>query len=108
MRLLISLIYGITEIHQSLAPMRDASKVMFQDLVHGGSAMKIEKVACPLFGSLDVSKAKQIFNWQPKITFKELVKIMIDADLRSLGLKPIGEGDEILKKKFPDRWWRVD
>jgi GDPmannose 4,6-dehydratase len=33
---------------------------------------------------------------------------MVDADMRMIGLKPIGEGDKILKQKFPNRWWRVD
>ena len=29
----------------------------------------------------DASKARQVLGWQPKVTFKELVGIMIDADL---------------------------
>ncbi|CEG13776.1 GDP-D-mannose dehydratase, NAD(P)-binding [groundwater metagenome] len=56
----------------------------------------------------DPRKAKEKLNWNPKIKFKDLVKIMIDADVRAIGMKPIGEGDEILNKKFPDRWWKVD
>lgn len=56
----------------------------------------------------DVTKTKRKLNWQTKITFKELVKIMIDADMRVLGLTPIGEGDKILKQKFPKKWWGVD
>ena len=56
----------------------------------------------------DIRKAKKIFKWQPKVKFNDLVKIMIDADMRAAGLGPIGEGDKILKKKFPDRWWKVD
>jgi len=56
----------------------------------------------------DPKKARKALNWKPKIKFNELVKIMIDADMRALGLKPIGEGDRILKKKFPHRWWKVD
>jgi len=56
----------------------------------------------------DTKKAKQQFNWKPKITFNDLVKIMVDADMRAAGLKPIGKGDAILKKKFPERWWRAD
>jgi GDPmannose 4,6-dehydratase len=54
------------------------------------------------------TKAKEILGWQPKITFKDLVKIMVDADMRAIGLEPIGEGDEILKNKFPNRWWQKD
>jgi len=56
----------------------------------------------------DITKAKTKLHWQPKITFKDLVKIMVDADMRVLGLKPRGEGDRILKEKFPHRWWGVD
>ncbi len=56
----------------------------------------------------DSTRAKENFAWQPKIKFKELVRIMVDADMRKAGLKPIGEGDKILKEKFPHRWWKVD
>ncbi len=56
----------------------------------------------------DNTKARKIFGWKPKIKFQELVKIMVDADMRAIGLEPIGEGDKILKKKFPDRWWKAD
>ena len=56
----------------------------------------------------DATKAKKKLNWHPKVTFKDLVKIMVDADMRKSGLKPIGEGDEIIKEKFPDKWWEVD
>ncbi len=56
----------------------------------------------------DSAKAKRELGWQPRIGFKELVRIMIDADMRKLGLKSIGEGDKILKERFPHRWWGVD
>ena len=56
----------------------------------------------------DPAKAKEKWGWNPKIEFKELVKIMVDADMRAIGLEPIGEGNEILEKKFPNRWWSVD
>jgi len=32
----------------------------------------------------DYSKAKKILGWEPKVTFKELVKIMVEADLKRL------------------------
>jgi len=56
----------------------------------------------------DSTKAKENLSWQPKIKFKELVRIMVDADMRKAGLKAIGEGDKILKEKFPNRWWKGD
>lgn len=56
----------------------------------------------------DSTKAKKILNWEPKIKFKDIVKIMMDADIRAFGLEPIGEGDAILNRKAPKRWWRTD
>lgn len=56
----------------------------------------------------DASYARRKLGWQPKVNFIDLVKIMVDSDMRSIGLKPIGEGDKILRKKFPKRWWRAD
>jgi GDPmannose 4,6-dehydratase len=47
----------------------------------------------------DISKAKKKLNWQPKVKFNELVKIMIDADLELCGLKSKGEGIKILRNK---------
>ena len=54
------------------------------------------------------AKAREKLGWQPKIKFSELVKIMIDADFREIGLNPPGEGDKILKEKFPNKWWKTD
>lgn len=56
----------------------------------------------------DAKKAKRALGWDPKVKFDDLVKIMVDADMRAIGLEPIGEGDRILEKKFPERWWRAD
>ncbi len=53
-------------------------------------------------------KAKEKLGWEAKIKFKDLVKIMIDADMRKLGLTPPGEGDRIIREKFPNKWWKVD
>lgn len=55
----------------------------------------------------DPRKAKKILNWNPKIRFKDLVKIMVDADMRAAGLGSIGDGDKILEK-LANRWWKVD
>jgi len=56
----------------------------------------------------DPAKAKKKLGWNPKIKFNDLVKIMVDADMRAARLEPLGEGYEIIKKKFPNRWWGVD
>jgi GDPmannose 4,6-dehydratase len=56
----------------------------------------------------DAGKAKRQLGWDPKIKFDDLVRIMVDADMRIFGLEAIGKGDQILKTKFPHRWWMVD
>lgn len=56
----------------------------------------------------DSSKIKKIMNWEPRIKFRELVKIMVDADMRKIGLEPIGEGDVILSRTFGKKWWQTD
>jgi GDPmannose 4,6-dehydratase len=56
----------------------------------------------------DAKKARENLKWKPQITFSDLVRIMVDADMRAIGLEPIGEGDAILAKKFPDKWWKRD
>jgi GDPmannose 4,6-dehydratase len=56
----------------------------------------------------DARKAERELGWKPRVRFRELVRIMVDADFRRLGLTPPGEGDRILKEKFPDRWWKTD
>ncbi|MFH1771955.1 MAG: GDP-mannose 4,6-dehydratase [Candidatus Omnitrophota bacterium] len=33
----------------------------------------------------DSTKARNVLGWKPKVTFKDLVKIMVDADLKRLG-----------------------
>ena len=44
-------------------------------------------------------KAKTVLGWKPRVSFEELVKIMVDCDLKFAGLEPIGEGLEILQRK---------
>jgi GDPmannose 4,6-dehydratase len=53
-------------------------------------------------------KSQKILGWKPVITFGELVKIMVDADMKAAGLEIIGDSDKILSLKFPDRWWKAD
>ncbi len=56
----------------------------------------------------DPSKAVRELGWSPKVGFEELVMIMVDADMRALGLKPVGKGDKFIKEAFPSRWWGID
>ena len=53
-------------------------------------------------------KARKQLGWKPRIRFDDLVKIMMDADMRAIGLTPVGEGDKILQKAFPKKWWKQD
>jgi GDPmannose 4,6-dehydratase len=56
----------------------------------------------------DAKKSAQVLGWKPTIKFADLVKIMVDADMKAAGLEPIGKGDGIVKAKFPHRWWKCD
>lgn len=47
----------------------------------------------------DSSKARQILKWEPKVPFRELVKIMTDTDMEHMGLESPGEGAIIMKNK---------
>lgn len=54
----------------------------------------------------DASRAHKLLNWEPKVHFHELVRIMMDADLELFGLPTPGEGIKIVEERFGDwhRW----
>lgn len=56
----------------------------WQDFVEIDESLKRPSEVEFLRGRYD--KAKRILGWEPKVKFKELVKIMVDADLNRLGL----------------------
>ncbi|MFA6092854.1 MAG: GDP-mannose 4,6-dehydratase [Elusimicrobiota bacterium] len=41
----------------------------------------------------DASKARKVLSWKPKVAFKELVRLMVQEDLRAAGLDP----DKLIK-----------
>jgi GDPmannose 4,6-dehydratase len=51
----------------------------------------------------DITKARRQLGWEPKIKFEELVKIMLDYDLLSVGLTPPGEGIKLANNAWL-RW----
>jgi GDPmannose 4,6-dehydratase len=51
------------------------------------------------FLKADITKARQKLGWEPRTTFDELVKIMVDYDMKLIHLTPIGEGIKICEKK---------
>jgi GDPmannose 4,6-dehydratase len=46
----------------------------------------------------DAAKARERLGWSPRVTFPELVRIMVDADVEAAGITPIGEGKMILER----------
>lgn len=48
----------------------------------------------------DATKARKNLGWEPKVNFKELIAIMVDADMEAVGLPPIGTGRRVLEAKF--------
>jgi len=51
------------------------------------------------------SKAKKLLEWEPKIKFQELIRIMVDADLELVGEEAPGDGKKIIQEKF-SKWHR--
>jgi len=49
------------------------------------------------FLQADYSKARNEIDWEPRVFFRDLVRIMVDADMELLGLKSPGDGRRILK-----------
>jgi len=47
----------------------------------------------------DSSKAKKELDWSPKISFRDLAKIMVDYDLELLGLSSPGVGKKAIQEK---------
>jgi GDPmannose 4,6-dehydratase len=54
----------------------------------------------------DATRARQVLGWTPRVCFRDLVRIMVDADLECLGLESPGEGRAVLAQQFLDwhRW----
>jgi GDPmannose 4,6-dehydratase len=55
----------------------------------------------------DASKARDVFGWEPRVFYKDLVRIMVDADLEFLGLESPGEGRRLLERHH-GAWHRWD
>jgi len=55
----------------------------------------------------DSTSARQELGWNPKVTFRELVRIMVDADMEAVGLTPPGEGKAFLRKHALDDFFRT-
>jgi GDPmannose 4,6-dehydratase len=49
----------------------------------------------------DASKARRELGWEPKVTFKELVRIMVDADLEAAGIAPVKTGEGLAERVQP-------
>jgi GDPmannose 4,6-dehydratase len=48
----------------------------------------------------DARKARAELAWEPRIGFRDLIAIMVDADVESAGLTPPGRGKAILEEKI--------
>ena len=50
--------------------------------------------------AIRVHRACKELGWEPQINFRELVRIMVDADMEAMGLTPKGAGRRVLEQKF--------
>ncbi len=55
----------------------------------------------------DPSRAMKTLDWEPRIFFKDLVRVMMDADLELSGLESPGDGKKLLEKHHGP-WHRWD
>jgi len=53
----------------------------------------------------DPGKARRLIGWEPRVLFKDLVRIMVDADMEFIGLQSAGEGRKIVEKHH-GKWHR--
>lgn len=51
------------------------------------------------FLQADIKKARIKLGWETRTTFDELIKIMVDYDMKLIGLTPVGEGMRSCEKK---------
>lgn len=47
----------------------------------------------------DITKARKKLGWQPRTTFEELIMIMVDYDMKRLGLRAPGKGIQMCRDK---------
>jgi GDPmannose 4,6-dehydratase len=59
------------------------------------------------FLQADPSKGRKLLDWEPRVCFKDLVRIMVDADLELIGLESPGEGAKIIERHHGN-WHRWD
>lgn len=48
----------------------------------------------------DPAKAKQALGWEPSVTFEQLVNLMVEADLKALGLVPLNGNVSQINQEF--------
>ncbi len=56
----------------------------------------------------DPARASRLLGSAPRLRFDDLARVMVDAEMRRIGLEAPGEGDSILERKFPNRWWKEE
>jgi GDPmannose 4,6-dehydratase len=52
----------------------------------------------------DPSKARIQLSWKPRVSFQDLVRIMVDADLEQAGVSAPGAGRRLVSERFGD-WY---
>lgn len=48
----------------------------------------------------DPTKARLALGWEPKVSFEDIVAIMVDSDMQEIGLEPPGRGKVVLEESF--------
>jgi GDPmannose 4,6-dehydratase len=50
----------------------------------------------------DASKAREELGWEARIKFHDLIPILMDAEMESVGIQPVGKGQQMLAASFSD------
>jgi len=45
----------------------------------------------------DASKAKRVLGWQPKVSFENLIHMMVDEDIKRISTRPRSEGAAVYR-----------
>jgi GDPmannose 4,6-dehydratase len=83
----------VTSVNPSLSDKLKAGDIVVEIDPHYFRPAEVDSLCA------DASRARERLGWKPKVTFHELIKIMVDADLDLLGIEHPGEGKNILLEK---------
>lgn len=84
---------GVIKSVKSASPLLKAGKTIIEIDPHYFRPTEVNHLRA------DIAKAKKKLGWRPRVSFSQLVKIMVDYDLKQAGLDCPGEGIKFCQEK---------